>query len=77
MDGDHEYTHEARGFEVDAHVQVSTSPANEPKKVRKQNDEVVVVAQLLNKLADLIQLLGTGILPQEQQPQPDSQPARM
>ena len=33
-----------------------------------------MVAQLRDKLADLIQLLGTGILPREQQPQPDSQP---
>ena len=75
MDGDHEYTHETRGFEVGAHVQVSTSPPNELNEVRKQNDEVIVVAQLHDKLGDLIQLLGTGILPREQQPQPDSQPA--
>ena len=75
MDGDHEYTHETRGFEVGAHVQVSTSPPNELNEVRKQNDEVVVVAQLRDKLADLVQLLGTGILPREQQRQPDSRPA--
>ena len=75
MDGDHEYTHETRGFEVGAHVQVSTSPPNELNEVRKQNDEVAVAAQLRDKLADLIQLLGTGILPREQQAQPDSQPA--
>ena len=76
MDGDHEYTYEACSFKVGTHVQVSTSPPNELKEVRKRNNEVVVVAQLCDKLADLIQLLRTGILPQEQQPQPDSQLAQ-
>ena len=59
MDGDHEYKHEVCSFEVGTHVQVSTSL----KEVRKRNDEVVVLGQLRDKLADLIQLLCTGILP--------------
>ena len=70
MDEDHDYTHESHGLEVVAHIEVSTSPLNEPKEVRKQNDEVTVVAQLCDKLTDFIQLLSTEILLQEQQSQP-------